>query len=47
VCFEEDFLNHKPKELMGETWSEFFMNPLTYPDKSSLEEELNGYIWTM
>lgn len=32
----EDFLNHKPKELMGETWSEFFMNTLTYPDKKWL-----------
>ena len=32
----EDFLNYKPKELMGETWSEFFMDPLTYPDKKFL-----------
>jgi len=32
----EDFLNHKPKELMGETWSEFFMNPVTYSDKKFL-----------
>jgi hypothetical protein len=36
MSFEEDFLNHKPKELMGETWSEFFMDPLTYPDKKFL-----------
>lgn len=46
MSFEEDFLNHKPKELMGETWSEFFMDPLTvilttgsgniYPDKKYL-----------
>jgi hypothetical protein len=36
MSFEEDFLNHKPKELMGETWSEFFMDPLTYHDKKFL-----------
>ena len=36
MSFEEDFLNHKPKELMGETWNEFFMDPLTYPDKKFL-----------
>lgn len=36
MSFEEDFLNHKPKELMGETWSEFFMDTLTYPDKKWL-----------
>ena len=36
LCFEEDFLNHKPKELMGETWSEFFMDPLDYSDKRFL-----------
>jgi hypothetical protein len=33
---EEDFLNYKPKELMGETWSEFFMDPVTYSDKKFL-----------
>lgn len=36
MSFEEDFLNHKPKELMGETWSEFFMDPLAYSDKRFL-----------
>lgn len=36
MSFEEDFLNHKPKELMGETWSEFFMDPLDYSDKRFL-----------
>ena len=33
MSFEEDFINHKPKDLMGETWKEFFMDPLTYTDK--------------
>jgi len=36
MSFEEDFKNHRPKMLMGETWSEFFMDPLTYPDKKFL-----------
>ena len=36
MSFEEDLLSHKPKELMGETWNEFFMDPLTYPDKKFL-----------
>ena len=36
MSFREDYLNHKPKELMGETWSEFFLDPLTFPDKKFL-----------
>jgi hypothetical protein len=39
MSFEDDFINHKPKELMGETWSDFFMDPLTYPDKKFLRRK--------
>lgn len=33
MSFEEDFINHKAKILMGETWRNLFIDPTTYPDK--------------
>lgn len=38
ICFEEDFLNHKPKELAGDSWNDFFMDPITYPNKRFLRD---------
>ena len=38
MCFEEDFLNHKPKELTGDSWYDFFMDPITYPNKKFLRD---------
>lgn len=36
MSFEEDFINHKAKILMGETWRNLFIDPTTYPDKKWL-----------
>lgn len=33
MSFEKDFVNHKSKYLMGDTWPEYFLDPVTYPNK--------------
>ena len=38
MSFEDDFINHKSIYLEGETWSGFFMDPITYSDKKFLRK---------